>query len=102
MAVTSSINIQLAGRAFLFPREDFAPDEFEFQAPVKAVQPFERLGQRMVRLTVTLVRLLGRVDEDIDIELYVAEHVWRSNERPMPGADRPGSADTAPRSRLRQ
>lgn len=84
---TSPIKILLTGGAFLFPREDYAPDEFEFQAPVKAAQPFELRGRRLVRLTVTLVRLLDRVDEDIDIDLYVAEHVWRSNERPMPGAD---------------
>lgn len=83
----SPVEVRMEGAAILFPREERAPHEYEFQAPVTAVEAFDLLGRRMVRLTVTVARLIDHEDEDVAIDLYVSDHVWGSNERPMPGAD---------------
>lgn len=83
----SPIEVRMEGAAMLFPRDDYAPDEYEFQAPVKMVETFDVFDRRMSKLTITVARLMDDNDPDIDIELFVGDHVWRSNERPMPGAD---------------
>lgn len=84
---TSPIEVRLNGAAVLLPRDEYAPHEYEFQGPVKAVEAFDLFGCRVMRLTITVARLLDHEDEDVDIALYVADHVWRTNERPLVGSD---------------
>lgn len=83
----SPIEVGMEGTAMLLPRDDYAPDEYEFHGPVKLVDTFDVFDRRMIKLTITVARLSDHNDSDIDIELFVGDHVWRSNERPMPGAD---------------
>lgn len=83
----SPIEVRMEGAAMLFPRDKYAPDEYEFQAPVKMVETFDVFDRRMTKLTITVARLLDADNPDIDLELFVGDHVWRSNERPIPGAD---------------
>lgn len=81
------IEVQTHGAAMLFPRTEYAPDEYEFQGPVKDVELFEIFERKITRLTVTVSRLFASNEEDLDIALYVGSHVWSSNARPSPGAD---------------
>lgn len=83
----SPIEVHMAGGATLFPRDQYAPDEYEFQGPVKRVETFELFDRHFTRLTLTVARLLEPNDADIDLDIYLGDHVWRSNERPLPGAD---------------
>ena len=83
----SPIEVRLEGAAMLFPRETYSPDDHEFQAPVKDVEIFKLGERRITRLTVTVLRLSDLDDEDINLNLYVDEGRWDTNERPMPGAD---------------
>lgn len=83
----SPIEIQLAGAAMLLPRDDALPGDHEFQGPVKEVEQFELNGRRVMRLALTMVRLLERDDADIDVYLYVDERRWSNDERPTPGTD---------------
>ena len=83
----SPIEVRMDGAAMLFPQDKYAPDEYEFHAPVKMIETFDVFDRRMAKLTITVARLLEADDPDIDLELFVGDHVWRSNERPMPGSD---------------
>ncbi len=83
----SPIEVRLDGAAILMPRDGAGPDDHEFQAPVKDIETFALDGRRITRLTVTALRLSDLDDEDVDLELYVDEERWGSNERPLPGAD---------------
>ena len=44
-------------------------------------------NRRITRLKVTVLRLSELDVEDVNLEVYVDEARWESNERPMPGAD---------------
>ena len=84
----SPIEIRFEGGAALFPRADRAPDEYEFLGPVKDVTAFELFEQNITRVTLAIGRRPDAdVGDDIDIDLYVADHAWRSSERPQPGSN---------------
>lgn len=84
---TSPIEVRLNGAAILFPRDDLAPSDYEFQVPVKEVEHFTVFDRTVTRITATVTRLTGRDDEDVDVDFYVAAERWRRNARPLPGAD---------------
>ena len=86
---SSPIEVHMDGAALLFPRDDLGPEDYEFQGPVKEVEVFEAFGRKITRLTLTVVRLLDadEADSDIDVELFVSDHAWRSEQRPKPGVD---------------
>lgn len=83
----SSIEVIMSGAAILFPRDDLSPDDAEAQGPVRAVDHVLWAGVPLTCCWVTVVRLLDREDEDIDIPVFIAPHVWRTGERPEPGND---------------
>lgn len=83
----SPIEIHMEGAAILLPQDDYAPDEYEFQGPVKMIETFNVFDKAVTKLTLTVARLLDAIDSDIDIELFVGDHVWRTDERPLPGED---------------
>ncbi|CUW37141.1 conserved protein of unknown function [Magnetospirillum sp. XM-1] len=83
----SPIEVQMAGAAILFPRDDLSPGDHEFQGPVREVQTFDLSGRQITRLSVTLSRIHERESEDVNVTIYVEEGHWGSNERPLPGAD---------------
>lgn len=83
----SPIEVRMEGAAVLFPRDDYAPDEYELQGPVKMVETFEVFDKRITKLTLTVARLMDADDSDIDIDLFVGNHVWRTDEPPRSGID---------------
>lgn len=83
----SPIEFHLEGAAMLFPHDKYAPDEYQFQSPVKAVETFDAFDTRITRLTVTVARPMESESDEIDIDLYVSDLMWRTSERPRPGAD---------------
>ncbi len=83
----SPIEVRLEGAAILFPTEKFAPDDCEFQVPVKEIETFTLGELDVTRLSVTVLRLDQLDDEDINIDLYVPDHCWGSEERPAVGSD---------------
>lgn len=84
------MELQTEGAAILLPGdEEEAPDDYQFQGPVKAVETVTVFDQSITRFTATVARLPkpGDADIDLDIELYVANHAWRTEERPVWGSD---------------
>jgi len=71
------------GGSSLFPCTDTAPDEYQFQAPVRKAEAIDWNERKFLRLRVPLCQDYP----DIEVDLYVFEDRWHTNERPMPGAD---------------
>ncbi|MEN6440898.1 MAG: hypothetical protein ABFD97_20185, partial [Syntrophobacter sp.] len=80
------IVIKTKGMAAFLPREDLAPDDYEFQGPVKSVTEFhtEMLGQQAWRVRITVSRL---ADKDFDIDLCLTRKVLGDSRLPEIGED---------------
>ncbi len=81
------IEVSMEGAAVLLPKDAYAPDEYQFQGPVKMVEAFDAFDMRIIKLRLTVARLRDTDATDIDIDLYVSDHVWRTGERPLSGSD---------------
>lgn len=77
----------MAGMASFFPMEDGQPDDYAFQTTIKTVETLSYRDRTIYRLQVPLFRMPADDDyEDVDVALYVAEHVIDDFE-PAPGDD---------------
>lgn len=80
------ITISMKGAAALIPQDTYAPDEYLYQGPVRWIEKIEVFGRKLTSLVITPLRLPDSYG-DFKLALYIDDHVWKSEERPVEGSD---------------
>ncbi|MEW5723387.1 MAG: hypothetical protein AB1896_09790 [Thermodesulfobacteriota bacterium] len=82
-----TVQVSTSGLAALLPYESRDVDDFAFQAPVGRPHRFRFEGRPVHRLPATVMR---PEDEDFQVMLYIADHVFPPGVEPKEGDDLTG------------
>ncbi len=70
------VTIHMTGAAMLLPvhKHDDAPDDYQFQGVIDALEVFEHGGQKIWRLELVLMRSIDNDDEVFRLPVYASEY----------------------------